>query len=111
MARFLDEAQAASAGFHIAHEPKASRYVVYQGAGADRQLVGEAHYSLRGDHSVDFDHTSVSPSLRGTGLAALLARRALTGDQVRGRQIEASCWFIAGFLERHPELRSQEHTP
>lgn len=106
MARFLDEAQAADAGFHIMHEPEASRYAVYQGAGAERQLVGEAHYSLRGESSIDFDHTVVHPSLRGTGLAALLARRALTGDQVRGRQIEASCWFIAGFLERHPELRT-----
>lgn len=107
MARFLDEAQAAAAGFHIVHEPDVSRYAVYQGTGAERQLVGEAHYSLRGDTAIDFDHTVVHPSLRGTGLAALLARRALTGDQVQGRQIQASCWFIAGFLERHPELLTQ----
>lgn len=106
MARFLDEAQAAAAGFVIAHEPKAARYAIYQGEGANRHLVGEAHYALDGDAAVDFDHTFVSPTLRGTGLAGLLARHALTGEVVQGRRIKASCWFIAGFLEKHPELRS-----
>ena len=107
MARYVDEAQAASAGFHIEHEPAAARYAVYRGEGADRTLVGEAHYSLLGDTAIDFDHTVVSPSLRGTGLASLLAQQALTGDMVRGRRVEASCWFIAGYLERHPELRAE----
>lgn len=67
-------------------------------------VVGEAHYTLLGEHGIDFDHTVVTPRLRGTGLASLLATRALTSDVVRGRKIQASCWYIEGFLERHPLL-------
>lgn len=106
MARYIDEAQAASAGFHIVHEPEVTRYAIYKGEADERQLVGEAHYSLRGDTAIDFDHTVVSPSLRGTGLASLLARRALTGEMVQGRRVDASCWFIAEYIEKHPELRA-----
>ncbi|MHA3723211.1 GNAT family N-acetyltransferase [Leucobacter sp. HY1910] len=107
MARYIDEAQAAADGFHIVHEPAASRYAVYRGEDGARELVGEAHYTLVGSETIDFDHTVVSPALRGTGLAGLLARHALTGDVTVGKRIAASCWFIAGFLDKHPELRSR----
>ena len=50
--------------------------------------------------------TVLDPALRGTGLANLLAERALTDDIVKGRKVQASCSFIEGFLERNPHLRS-----
>ena len=104
MAKYTDEDQAAADGFRIVHEPEASRYAILQGAGEEAVLVGEAHYSLRGEDVIDFDHTVVTPALRGTGLSGLLAQHALTGDAVRGRRIVASCWYIEGYLARHPEL-------
>lgn len=107
MAKYVDEAQATADGFQFVHEPEASRYALYRETGDARELVGEAHYTLQGNTTVDFDHTVVNPALRGTGLAGLLARGALTGDVVEGRRIVASCWFIAGYLEKHPELRSR----
>lgn len=114
MARYLDESQAGADGFRIIHEPEQQRYAVYQrvddpgtdtetGTVRDR-LVGEAHYSLRGDDVIDFDHTEVSPHLRGSGLSGLLAHRAVTSDVVADRRVVASCWFIDGYLARHPEL-------
>lgn len=106
MARYVDEEQATADGFEIVHEPDASRYALYREAGDTRELVGEAHYSLKGEDTIDFDHTVVSPALRGTGLAGLLAHRALTGDMVEGKRIVASCWFIDGYLKKHPELQS-----
>lgn len=106
MARYLNEEQAAADGFLIAHEPESARFALYRTGASAHELLGEAHYSLRGDTVIDFDHTEVHPSLRGTGLAALLARRALTSEITHGRRTEASCWFIAGYLDKHPELRS-----
>lgn len=107
MARYTDETQAAKDGFHITHEPDAQRYAVLQkdesGESGDR-LVGEAHYTLVGDVTIDFDHTVVLPELRGTGLSGLLAHHALTGEAVGERRIVASCSFIEGYLQRHPEL-------
>lgn len=104
MARYLDRAAAEAAGFTFAHEPEQSRYAVYEGEPGEGRMIGEAHYSLRGEDAVDFDHTFVHPSLRGTGLAGTLANLALTGTVVQGRSVHASCWFIAGYLRKHPEL-------
>ncbi|MBL3686685.1 N-acetyltransferase [Leucobacter zeae] len=126
MSRYQNEEQAAADGFRFAHEPERSRYALYAadaGSGADgrpgtgdgsgtgaERLVGEAHYTLRGAGStedpgiIDFDHTVVAPALRGTGLSGLLARRALTGDAIGDRRVLASCWFIEGYLAKHPEL-------
>ncbi|KTR87362.1 GNAT family N-acetyltransferase [Leucobacter chromiiresistens] len=104
MARYENEAGAAADGFTISHEPERSRYVITASGADGGRVVGEAHYSLRGDGVIDFDHTVVAPELRGTGLSGLLARRAVTGEAVGERRVEASCWFIDGYLQRHPEL-------
>ena len=100
MARYLDEASAAADGILLTHEPDRQRFVLAR----EGTMIGEAHYTLLGDDAIDFDHTVVDPSLRGTGLAGVLAQRALTDPVTTDRRIEASCWFIAGYLRRHPEL-------
>lgn len=106
MAMYQDEDRAAADGLRIVHEPERNRYALYRDVeGADPRLVGEAHYTLLGDDAVNFDHTLVIPELRGTGISEVLARRALTGDAVGGRRILASCWFISGYLAKHPELQ------
>lgn len=103
MARFTNETAAREAGYLVEHEPERQRFVITT-AGA---VVGEAHYTLLPDGVIDFDHTVVIPSLRGTGLSGLLVRHALADDIVTGRKIRASCWFVAGLLEKHPELAKQ----
>ncbi|RGE23790.1 GNAT family N-acetyltransferase [Leucobacter sp. wl10] len=108
MSRYLDEDQAAADDLRIVHEPEQHRYAVYRRTADEDRLVGEAHYSLLGDEVIDFDHTLVLPELRGTGLSGLLARRALTGDAIGERRVNASCWFIEGYLARHPELLERE---
>ncbi len=110
MVRYTDESQAQADGFHIEHEPDRSRFVLLQAVSGEgsapnsSNVVGEAHYSFIGDHGIDFDHTVVNVALRGTGLSGLLAARALTDDVVKGRKIQASCWYIDGYLKRHPDL-------
>lgn len=102
MARYLDEEQAKTDGFAIVHEADKHRFALVK----DDAVLGEAHYTLRegSSPSIDFDHTVVDPSLRGTGLSGLLAERALTDNIVKGRQVKASCWFIEGYIAKHPQL-------
>lgn len=104
MARYLDEAQARADGFTIEHEPERHRFALVRSSEGSAEVLGEAHYTLLGDDGIDFDHTLVAPSLRGTGLSALLAEHALTDEIVRGRRIRASCPFISGYLAKHPSL-------
>ncbi len=104
MARYLTEADAAEAGITITHEPEAQRFAIYRVDESGAKLVGEAHYSFPRDGVVDFDHTLVDDSLRGTGLSGLLARRALSSEVAQAHTVEASCWFIEGYLAKHPEL-------
>lgn len=104
MARYLTEQDAAAAGIEITHEPAAQRFAIYQAGGAGAELVGEAHYSFPREGVVDFDHTVVDDSLRGTGLSGLLARHALTSEVAQAHSVQASCWFIEGYLAKHPEL-------
>ena len=100
MARYLSESDARADAYEIVHQPDQHRFALVNG---DREL-GVAHYTLLDDTGIDFDHTVVDPSLRGTGLSGVLAQRALTDEIVRGRKVLASCWFIEGYLAKHPEL-------
>lgn len=109
MARYLSTEQAEADGFSFVFEPESDRFAVYRGEGDERRLLGEAHYTLLGEvgspgAAVDFDHTVVSPDLRGTGIGGLLAQRALTSEIPRGRAVRTSCWFIEGYLAKHPDL-------
>ena len=100
MARFTDEQAAREAGFLIEHEPERHRFVLT----ADGVEMGAAHYTPLSSGGLDFDHTVVDVSLRGTGLSQLLVRHALTDPNVYGKPIQASCWFVAVMLKKHPEL-------
>lgn len=104
MPRYLDEAAAEADGITIVHEPEAQRFAVYQSGDDGRALIGEAHYSFPREGTVDFDHTVVDDLFRGTGLSGLLAHRAVTSEVARENEVLASCWFIEGYLEKHPEL-------
>lgn len=103
MARYLTEDAAREDGFTIVHDAEQHQFAIV----SDDQVRGVAHYTLLGEGGIDFDHTVVDPELRGSGLSGLLAHRALTDDIVRGRRIQASCWFIEGYLAKHPELAGE----
>lgn len=117
MAKFSNEVAARAAGYTIEHQPERSRFAVRytpvapDGAEAlehdpaDSKTLGFAQYELLGDTGIDFNHTLVDPSLRGTGIASILVEHALRDEIVHNRAIQASCWFVAGYLDKHPELR------
>jgi predicted GNAT family acetyltransferase len=83
------------------HAPDASRYELLD----DGERVGLADYVLTGDVAV-FPHTEIVPSRRGQGLGERLVRDALDAERAAGHKIVASCWFVADFIDAHPEYRA-----
>jgi predicted GNAT family acetyltransferase len=82
----------------VRHNAERMRYELWVGG----VLVGIANYELDGERVV-FPHTEVIPALRGLGYAAGLVRGALDDVRANGRTVVPKCWYVAHFLQRHPE--------
>lgn len=82
----------------IAKDETAGRYE----ARAGDRVVGVADYRAIGDVVV-MPHTEVDPSMRGTGLAGRLVRFALDDIRAQGLRVDPQCWYVAEYLDRHPE--------
>jgi hypothetical protein len=54
---------------------------------------------------VIFPHTVIEPSMRGQGLGARLVQGALDDVRASGRRIEPRCWYVARFVDEHPEYQ------
>lgn len=59
-------------------------------------------YRISGD-VMTITHTGVPHALEGRGVGSALVKGAL--DQIRARNLKivALCWFVDGFIDRHPE--------
>jgi len=82
----------------VRHAPEQSRYEILR----DGQLAGIAEYVDRGEVLV-FHHTEIDPSLRSNGLGAELVGAALDDVRARGLHIIPTCWYVAEFVELHPD--------
>jgi predicted GNAT family acetyltransferase len=80
------------------HNSDASRYEILD----DDVVVGIADYQRRDDVTV-FPHTEVVPARRGHGLGEQLVEFALQEERRAGRRVVATCWFVAEFIDAHPE--------
>ena len=68
----------------------------------DGEVAGFADYRVDGD-TVELPHTVVDPARRGQGLAAVLVGHVLDDIAGTGRRVIPSCWYVAEFIDRHPE--------
>lgn len=84
----------------VRHVPERSRYELL----VDGELLGVADYHARGDVLV-FPHTEIARARRGEGLGAVLVRGALDDVRAAGRRVVPSCWYVAQFIDEHPEYR------
>jgi uncharacterized protein len=84
----------------VRHNPERSRYeLVVHG-----HVVGIADYVDDGDVVV-FPHTVIDADKRGRGLGAELVRGALDDVVAAGRTVVPTCWFVAEFIDDHPEYQ------
>lgn len=77
------------------------RYVMELGG----KEVGEAVYEVTED-GVEIPHTSVDPSLRGSGLGGKMVGLVL--DDIRStstKKVIPTCPFVARWIQKHPEYR------
>jgi hypothetical protein len=68
----------------------------------DNQVAFLSYQHDRG--RVILDHTFVPETLRGRGLAGVLAQAALEAARAEGWRIVPQCSFVASYLRRHPQF-------
>jgi predicted GNAT family acetyltransferase len=78
-------------------------------AWVDGELAGFADY-LRDDDLVVYPHTEVRSPFQGLHIGGTLARTALDDARSRDLRVLATCPFIAGWLDRHPEYADLRYT-
>lgn len=84
----------------VVHEPDRDRYELV----VDGEVLAVAEYRDDGDRVV-MHHTYTEPRHRGQGYAAQLVEGALDDLRARNRTVVPSCWFVAEFIDGHPEYR------
>jgi hypothetical protein len=82
----------------VRNNTDASRYELL----LDDRVVGIADYRVR-DRAVLFPHTEIVPALQGRGLGATLVQGALDDVRSSGRTVVPQCWYVAAFIDDHPE--------
>ena len=82
----------------MVHNTGRQRYELFVGS----DLASIAEYTDVGDALV-FDHTETNSRFRGRGLAAKVVAFALDDVREQGRSIVPACWFVADFVDDHPE--------
>ena len=82
----------------IAHNAAQARYDIFVGD----VRAGFAEYELSGT-TMTFTHTVTSAHMRGRGLAERVVRHALGDARAAGHTVVPQCWFVAQFIDGHPE--------
>ena len=86
----------------VTDNPDQHRFEIH----VDDRLAGFAQYRLR-EGEIAFTHTEVDDAYEGQGLGSTLARAVLESAAERDLAVIPYCPFIAGYLQRHPDLAEQ----
>lgn len=80
------------------HEPTRARFTVTVPAG-----TAYLAYRMRSTRVLDAVTTFTPPEARGLGLAGIVTRATLDHVRAEGWQVVTSCWYVDGWIARHPE--------
>lgn len=89
-----------SEGTQIVNRQEAARYEIF----VDGVRRGYAEYALD-NGVVTFTHTVTDPQMRSKGLAGRVVKQALDEARAAGLRVVPRCWFVAQFIDRHPEYQ------
>jgi predicted GNAT family acetyltransferase len=83
----------------VIHNSAESRFELAEGG-----YTAIAAYRIEGDQ-ISFTHTVVPEEVEGRGIGSRLIGAAL--DEVRGKGLKVVplCYFVKGYIERHPEYQ------
>jgi uncharacterized protein len=82
-----------------ADRPDLGRYELRR----DDELLAFADYTVRGD-VLELPHTVTVAAHRGQGHAGQLVAFALADIRRAGRRVLPTCWFVAQYIDDHPEF-------
>lgn len=82
----------------VRDNPDESRYEIF----VDDSLAGFTEYHDR-DGVLVFPHTEVFEGFEGQGVGGKLVQGALDDVRAQGRTIEATCPYVARWVEKHPD--------
>ena len=84
----------------VQHIAAANRFEL--SVGASKAVL---EYSLQ-DDVIIFTHTGVPTEIEGRGIGSRLVRAGLEFAREEAFRVVPRCWFVAGYIERHPEYRA-----
>lgn len=67
--------------------------------------IAELTYKLNGS-TIIFTHTGVPSALEGQGIGSKLAKAGLEYARENGLKVRSLCWFVDGYIQRHPEYQT-----
>jgi len=82
--------------YDVQHELENQRFVIYTEVGES-----ELTYRLIGESQIDFNHTFVHPSKRGSKVGVSLVKAGIAWAEEQGYDIQASCWYVARYLNKN----------
>ena len=68
----------------------------------DGELTGFIQYRSE-DGTVVMTHAEVAPAFEGRGLGIAMVKAALDFVRESGRTVVPRCWFVAAYIDKHPE--------
>jgi predicted GNAT family acetyltransferase len=94
----------------VHHDPDRDRFE----ARRDGQVLGVLQYEDQetGAGVVrDMRSTVVDPAAGGRGVGSSLVVHALDDTRERGLTVKATCWFVRGWIQRHPDYQDLLQDP
>ena len=116
----MDETSAGPGAVRLVHDEDRDRYEALDGdelvavlAYGDEDLPpGSGNGGALGVRVRDLRSTVVAPERSGQGIGSAIVRYALDDLRGQGLQTRPTCWFVRGWIGRHPEYADLlEHPP
>jgi len=86
-----------SSDIRVIHNAEAERFEIRVDG-----MVAVLDYQRHGD-TILFTHTGVPPELEGRWLGSRLVRAGLEYARENSLKVGSLCWFVNGYMRRHPE--------
>ena len=86
-------------GLNVIHDVERKQFEIH----IDSQIAELAYY-LNGN-TIIFTHTGVPSALEGQGIGSKLVKTGLQYARDNNLKVESMCWFVSGYIERHPEIQ------
>lgn len=88
-----------ASSLNVTHNTERNRFEIQSDS-----LTAELVYRLNGN-VILFLHTGVPPALEGRGIGSLLVKTGLQYAREKNLKVQSLCWFVSGYIERHPEFQ------